>query len=170
MIQKPCRETLQASAIVGKLTDTVKNHVNNLLANSVMATREVVGSILLSCDQLLGMEKLAVGTSPHFVNDSGFQVDHHTTGHMLASTCLGKEGVESVITATNCFITGHLAIWLDTVLEAKKLPASIANLDAALSKVEAEHLTHDYKEKVERRGRMSECGGGLSRNETDQIA
>jgi len=85
---------------------------------------------------------------------------------MLASTCLGKEGVESVIAATNCFITGHLAIWLNAVFEAKKLPASIPNLDTALSKVKAKDLTHGCKEKVGRRGRVSECGEGLSRNVT----
>merc|ERR1719162_540440 len=117
-----------------------------------MTAREVVSSILLSSDQLLRMEKLTVRSSTHLINDCGLQVNHHTARHMLASTCLRKERVESIISPTNCFITGHLAIWLDAMLEAKQLPASIANLDTSLAKVKAKDLAHGCKKDVERRG------------------
>jgi len=94
---------------------------------------------------------------------------------MLACTCLREKSIESVISSSNCFVTGHLAIWLDTMLEAEKFPASIANLDAALSKVKAKDLTHCCNRKLERTG--SKCPsempgaklvGGPSRNVTDQ--
>jgi len=65
---------------------------------------------------------------------------------MLASACLAKESVEGVITTTDSFVTWHLPIRLNAVLEAEKLPARIANLDATLSKVKAEDLTHSYKD------------------------
>jgi len=88
---------------------------------------------------------------------------------MLASTCLGKESVESVISATDCLVTGHLSIWLDAMLEAEELPASIADLDTSLSKVEAKDLTHGCKGEDERR-----TGTGLGREPkvglTDRIA
>eukprot|EP00955_Chlamydomonas_euryale_P116152 366399-Chlamydomonas_euryale.AAC.58 len=53
------QEALQASALVCQLTDAVEGQVNNLLANGVVATGKVVGSILLARDQLLGVEQLA---------------------------------------------------------------------------------------------------------------
>jgi len=71
---------------------------------------------------------------------------------VLAGTSLRKESVESVISATDCLVTGHLSIWLDAMLEAEKLPASITDLDTSLSKVEAKDLTHGCKQKVEGRG------------------
>jgi hypothetical protein len=60
-----------ACAVVGKLADAVQAEVNNLLANGVVATREVVGGILLAADQLLGVEELAVGACPDLVDNSG---------------------------------------------------------------------------------------------------
>jgi len=64
---------------------------------------------------------------------------------MLASACLTEEGVEGIITTTNGFVTWHLSIRLDSVLEAEELPARIANLDASLSEMKAEDLTHGCK-------------------------
>ena len=60
-------ETLKASALVSKLSDAVKNKINNLLSNGVMATGIVVGSILLASDQLLRVEKLTIGTSAYLI-------------------------------------------------------------------------------------------------------
>jgi hypothetical protein len=61
---------------------------------------------------------------------------------MLASASLTEEGVECIIPSTNGLIGGHLAIWLNPVLEAEELPARISNLDACLADVEAECFTH----------------------------
>ena len=118
-----------------------------------MTTSKVVGSILLAGDQLLWVEKLTVCASAHLINDSGFEIDHHATRHVLASTCLREEGVESIIAATDCLVAGHLTIWLNAVLEAEKLPARIANLHAALAHVEAESFTHGCKDEEEGSGR-----------------
>jgi len=60
-------ETLKAGTLVSKLSDTVKNNINNLLSNSVMATGIVVGSILLASDQLFRMEKLTIGASTYLI-------------------------------------------------------------------------------------------------------
>jgi hypothetical protein len=64
---------------------------------------------------------------------------------MFASTCLRKKSVERVITTSDGFITGHLAIWLDAMLKAEQFPASIANLHTTLSKVQAKYLAHGFK-------------------------
>jgi len=60
-------ETLKAGTLVSKLSDTVKNKINDLLSNSVMATGVVVGSILLASDQLFRVEKLTIGASTYLI-------------------------------------------------------------------------------------------------------
>jgi hypothetical protein len=61
---------------------------------------------------------------------------------MLTSTSFREESVEGIVTAADGFVTWHLAIWLDTVLQAEKLPARIANLHARLANMDADGLTH----------------------------
>jgi hypothetical protein len=51
-------ESLETRAAVGELTDAIENEVDNLLSNGVMASGVVVGPVLLSTDNLLGMRKL----------------------------------------------------------------------------------------------------------------
>lgn len=41
----------------------------------VVPTSEVVGCIFFATDELLGVEKLPVGASAHFVHHCGLQVD-----------------------------------------------------------------------------------------------
>lgn len=52
----------------GNASDTVNDAVNHLLANGVVSTGIVVGSILLAADQELGVEQLAVGAGTDLVN------------------------------------------------------------------------------------------------------
>lgn len=64
---------------------------------------------------------------------------------MLSSSSFREEGVEGVITATDGFITGHLAIRLDAVLEAEELPASVTGLDTGLTDMDRNTFTHFYR-------------------------
>jgi hypothetical protein len=144
-------ESLKTGTVVSKLSDAVKDEVNNLLAHGVVATGVVVGGILLAGDQLLGVVKLTVGTSADLVTNSGLKIDEHATGHVLASTSLREKGVEGVISSTDGLVRGHLAIRLDAVLEAVKLPAGVTGLDTGLSKVNRKALSHCcnlYKKRV----------------------
>lgn len=50
-----------------QLTNPVQDEVNDFLANGVMASSIIVGSILLASDQLLRMKELAVGASANLV-------------------------------------------------------------------------------------------------------
>jgi hypothetical protein len=61
---------------------------------------------------------------------------------VLASTSLGEEGVESIIATTDGLVGGHLAIRLDTVLEAEELPAGITDLDTGLTNVNRNDFAH----------------------------
>ena len=127
-------ESLETGAVVRELADAVEGEVDNLLANGVVATGVVVGGVFLAGDQLLGVEQLTVGSGADLVDDGGLQVEEHATGDVLAGTSLGEEGVEGIIAAANGLVGGHLAIRLDSVLEAVKLPAGVSDLDSGLEK------------------------------------
>ena len=61
------KEALKSSALVCQLTDSVQNQVDDFLANCVVASSIVIGSILLASDQLLRMEELAIGASADLI-------------------------------------------------------------------------------------------------------
>jgi len=136
------QETLETSAVVGELADTVEGEVDNFLTNGVVTTGVVIGGIFLTRDQLLGVEQLAVSTSADFIDDSGLEIEEDGARDVLSSTSFREEGVESVITATNGLVGGHLAIRLDTVLEAVELPAGITDLDTGLTDVDGNDFAH----------------------------
>jgi hypothetical protein len=60
---------------------------------------------------------------------------------VLASTSLGEEGVEGIVTTSDGLVTGHLAIGLDTVLQTIQLPAGVTDLDSGLADVYGNALT-----------------------------
>ena len=90
---------------------------------------------LFSGDKLLGVVELTIGSGADFVNDGGLEIEVDSAGHVLASSSLGEEGVESIITTTNGLVGRHLTIRLDAVLEAVELPAGISNLNTSLTNV-----------------------------------
>jgi len=137
------QEALETCALVSELANSVQDKVNDLLASGLVATSIVIGSIFLACDELLWVEELAVGASVNFINNCGFQVYEHCLGHVLASSCLTKEGVEGVISSPTGLVTWHLTIRLDAMFQVVKLPAGIADLDTSLTNVDGDALMHD---------------------------
>ena len=69
-------------------------------------------------------------------------VDENSTGHVLARTSLGEEGVEGVVTTSNGLVTGHLTIGLNPVLQTEQLPTGVTDLDAGLTDVDAKSFPH----------------------------
>jgi len=69
---------------------------------------------------------------------------------VLASTGFAEEGVEGIISATDGLVRRHLAIRLNAVLQAEKLPTRISNLNAGLANVEAKGFTHGFEEVEDR--------------------
>jgi hypothetical protein len=135
-------ESLKTSAVVSQLSHAVKDKVDNLLSDGVVTTGVVVGSILLTRDQLLRVVKLSVGTSADLVHHTGLKINKDGTGDVLASTSLREKGVEGVIATADCLVGGHLAIRLDSVLKAVQFPASITGLDTSLTNVDRKALSH----------------------------
>jgi hypothetical protein len=81
------QETLETGTRVGNTTDTVKDLIDHLLTHGVVTTGVVVGSILLTSDHLLGVEKGTVGTGADLIDDIGLEIGVDGTGNVLALTC-----------------------------------------------------------------------------------
>jgi hypothetical protein len=64
---------------------------------------------------------------------------------MLAALSLREEGVERILSSSNAGVRGHLAVWLDAVLQAEKLPNVVTELATSLSEVDSDDFakTHD---------------------------
>ena len=95
------KETLQTSAVVSQLADTVEGVIDSFLANGVVTTGVVVGGIFLTSDQLFRVVQLAVGASADFVDDGRLQVEEDGARDVHAFTSLGKKSVEGIIAAAN---------------------------------------------------------------------
>jgi len=74
---------------------------------------------------------------------------------VFASPCFAEERIERIVTTADSFIRRHLTVWLDTMLEAEKLPAGIPNLHACLADMDANALAHGCVDLL----------GGLTSNE-----
>ena len=136
------KEALKTSAVVGKLSDPVEAEVDNFLSDGVVSSGEVVGGILLSGDELLGVEELSVGSGSDLIDDGGFEIEEDAPGDVLSGSGFGEEGVEGIITATDSFVGGHLTVRLDAVFEAEEFPAGIADLDTSLTNVDGDNFSH----------------------------
>jgi hypothetical protein len=136
------QETLETGALVGELSDSVEDEVNDLFTDGVVTTGVVVGGIFFARDQLLWVEQLSVGAGSDLVNDGWLQVNEDATWDVLASTSLREKGVERVVASANGLVGWHLAIRRDAVLEAVKLPASVTDLGSGLANVDRDAFSH----------------------------
>ena len=135
------KESLETSALIGQLPDPVKAEIDDLLSDGVVSSGVVVGSILLSRDQLLRVEELSVGSSSDLIDDGGLEIQEDSPGDVLASSSLAEEGVEGVVSASDGLVRGHLTVGLDAVLQAVELPAGITDLDSGLTKMNRDTFT-----------------------------
>jgi len=80
-------------SLTSNAADAFDNGVNHLLADRVVTAGIVVGSILLSADQELGVEKLSVVAGADFINWGGVEIDKDGSGNVFAVACLGEKGI-----------------------------------------------------------------------------
>ena len=81
-------------------------------STGVVAAGEVIGSVFLAADELLGVEELPICASAHLIHHGGLQVHHHTTRHVLARACLAEECVERIVSSSHRLVTWHLPVGL----------------------------------------------------------
>lgn len=66
--QKPNKFALSlVTQLAHQFTDSVQDRVDDLFADGVVPTGIIIGCVLLSWDQLFGVEELTVGPSAHLV-------------------------------------------------------------------------------------------------------
>ena len=135
------QETLETSALIGELSDSVEAEVDNLLSDGVVTTGEVVGGIFLSGDELLWVEELSVGSGSDLIDNGWLEIEEDGSWDVLAGTSLGEEGVESVVATADGLVGWHLTVRLDSVLEAEELPAGVTDLDTGLTDVNGNDLS-----------------------------
>ena len=126
-------EALKTRTVVSELAEAIEHQIHNFFADRVVASGEVVGSVLFAGDQLLGVLQLSVGAGSDLVDDGWLQVNLDSSGHVLASSGFAEEGVERVVTSADGLVGWHLSVRLDAVLQAVQLPACISGLNSSLS-------------------------------------
>lgn len=87
------QEALQRVAIVGHASDAVDDALDHLLADGVVTTGVVVGSIFLATNQELGVEEGSVVAGTDLVDGRRVQVDEEGPGHVLAIARLGEKSL-----------------------------------------------------------------------------
>jgi len=141
-------ETLKTGTLIGEFSDPVEHQIDEFFSDGVVATSVVVGGIFFTGDQLLWVKQLPVGSGSHLVDDGWLQINENSPWHVFAGTSFREKGIEGVITTADSLIGRHLAVWLDAVLEAVELPASITDLGTGLTDVDRDDFTHDKRVKV----------------------
>ena len=71
-------------------------------------------------------------------NDSWLQIYKYSTWYVLSGSSLREEGIEWIITSSKGFVAWHLTIRLDSMLQAVKLPTSVAHLATSLANVDGD--------------------------------
>jgi len=113
------QETLETSAVISELSDSVEAEIDDFLADGVVTSGEVVSGIFLTGDELFRVEELSVGTSSDFINNGRFKIEEDGSGDVFTSTSFREKCVECIISSTNGLVRWHLTIRLDSMLKAE---------------------------------------------------
>ena len=87
------------------------------------------------------MEELSIGSGPHFVNNSGLQIQEDTSRNVLSGSSLAEESVKGVVSSTDGLVGRHLSIRLNPMLQTVQFPGSVTALDSSLADVDRDTLT-----------------------------
>jgi len=136
------KESLETSALISQLPDSVKDEIDDFLSDGVMTTCVVVGGIFLSGDELFGVEQLSVSSGTDLIDYCWFQINKDSPWDVFASTSLAEEGVEGIVTTSDGLVRRHLTIRLDSVFQTVQFPAGITDLDSGLSDVDGNTFSH----------------------------
>ena len=132
---------LEAATAIGQFSDAIKHLVDELLADRVVATGIVVRRVLLARDQLLRVEELPVLSRAHLVDHRSLQVHEDRTRNKLSRPRFGKESGQVVVRVG----LGEATVRIDSVFEAVKLPARVADLGSGLPDMKRNNFAHFHK-------------------------
>ena len=76
------------------------------------------------------------------------EIDKDTSGNVFAGSGLAEEGVEGIITTSDCLVRGHLTVRLDSVLQTVQLPTGVAHLDSGLADMDRDYFALELNNKL----------------------
>jgi hypothetical protein len=139
------KESLKSGTVVTHLTDLVYDGVDDILSDGVVTTSVVIGSILLSTDDGLGVVEGSVVSGTDGVTYGWLKIDHYSTRDVLSVLGLAEEGVVRAVLLSNGFISRHGSIRGNTVLKAVELPAGVTDCETSLSDMNTQQFSsHDF--------------------------
>ena len=75
------------------------------------------------------------------LTDNGwFQVNEHSARNVFPRSSLTEKRVERIVSSADSLVAWHLAIRLNSMLQAVQLPTSISNLNSGLANVDRNTL------------------------------
>ena len=69
-------------------------------------------------------------------DDRWFQVNEHSAGNVLSRSSLAEKRVKGIVSSADSLVAWHLAIRLNSMLQAVQLPTSVSNLNSGLANVD----------------------------------
>lgn len=103
-------------------TDLVQCPIQDLLANCVMPARIVVGGVLLSTDQQLGVEQLAVIARADLVDRRGVKINEDGARDIFSASSFSENGVELAGVVEGFRVRVRTSVFLETMLEEVPSP------------------------------------------------
>ena len=98
-------------------TNLIQSTIQDLLTNGVVTSGVVVGGILLTTDQQLGVEELTVVTSSDLIDWGRVQINEDGTRDVFAAASLGEDSVEFARGVESARVGIWATILQQTVLE-----------------------------------------------------
>ena len=78
-------------------------------------------------------------------DDRWFQVNKHGARNVFSRSGLAEKRVEGIVSSADGLVAWHLAIRLNSMLQAVQLPTSVSNLNSGLANVDWNTLTLEKK-------------------------
>ena len=136
-------ESLKVIGVLDLLVDGCLSLLQHLLPNCVVSTGKVVGSILLSVDEILGVEEVLGVSYADVIEDRGLEIQGDLAGDkVLDAFHLLEERLQLGVLGVEVSRWGSVVVhfMLLTVL----LPDGVTELDSSLTNGDGNNLTNRH--------------------------
>ncbi|CAA7399059.1 unnamed protein product [Spirodela intermedia] len=131
-----------AVAVLGLLADHVEDGIDELSSLGVVALCPVIPGAILTENEVIWAEDLAIGACAEAIHGAGLEVKEHSAGHVAASAGLVVVDVDPLQLQVG--LADVPAGGVDAVLIADHLPELAADLVAALAGLYVKDLPHRF--------------------------
>jgi len=125
------KEPLKRITIVCQLSDPIQSQLDEVFSNRVIASREVIRSVLLAWNHLRRVEQFTICSGSHLVDHSWLQIEVNWSGHIPSCLSLWEESAKSLVVGRD----GHYSVCWYSMLKTEEFPAGISKLYSSLPDV-----------------------------------